>query len=200
MMHDKALVTEKLRKWERFLQEYALPTWDMLPGIDLYMDQVIVLLTQYLNFLPREDGGENVTTPAMINNYVKMKVLPPPVKKRYSRVHLAYLIIVCMLKQTLGIAMVQQILPCDASEEKVHAVYDAFARMHKVVSTTFATQVRAAATPVLLSAEPDDSAVGCLILQSAIAASLFKLLTEKLISLGADGAIPNADAEKVNEP
>ena len=39
MMHDKALVTEKLRKWERFLQEYALPTWDMLPGIDLYMDQ-----------------------------------------------------------------------------------------------------------------------------------------------------------------
>lgn len=200
MMHDKALVTEKLRKWERFLQEYALPTWDMLPGIDLYMDQVIVLLTQYLNFLPREDGGENVTTPAMINNYVKMKVLPPPVKKRYSRVHLAYLIIVCMLKQTLGIAMVQQILPCDASEEKVHAVYDAFARMHKVVSTTFATQVRAAATPVLLSAEPDDSAVGCLILQSAIAASLFKLLTEKLISLGADGAIPNAEAEKVNEP
>lgn len=200
MMHDKALVTEKLRKWERFLQEYALPTWDMLPGIDLYMDQVIVLLTQYLNFLPREDGGENVTTPAMINNYVKMKVLPPPVKKRYSRVHLAYLIIVCMLKQTLGIALVQQILPCDASEEKVHAVYDAFARMHKVVSTTFATQVRAAATPVLLSAEPDDSAVGCLILQSAIAASLFKLLTEKLISLGADGAIPNAEAEKVNEP
>ena len=200
MMHDKALVTEKLRKWERFLQEYALPTWDMLPGIDLYMDQVIVLLTQYLNFLPREDGGENVTTPAMINNYVKMKVLPPPVKKRYSRVHLAYLIIVCMLKQTVGIAMVQQILPCDASEEKVHAVYDAFARMHKVVSTTFATQVRAAATPVLLSAEPDDSAVGCLILQSAIAASLFKLLTEKLISLGAAGALSNADAEKVNEP
>lgn len=200
MMHDKALVTEKLRKWERFLQEYALPTWDMLPGIDLYMDQVIVLLTQYLNFLPREDGGENVTTPAMINNYVKMKVLPPPVKKRYSRVHLAYLIIVCMLKQTLGIAMVQQILPCDASEEKVHAVYDAFARMHKVVSTTFATQVRAAATPVLLSAEPDDSAVGCLILQSAIAASLFKLLTEKLISLGAAGALSNADVEKVNEP
>ncbi len=200
MMHDKALVTEKLRKWERFLQEYALPTWDMLPGIDLYMDQVIVLLTQYLNFLPREDGGENVTTPAMINNYVKMKVLPPPVKKRYSRVHLAYLIIVCMLKQTLGIALVQQILPCDASEEKVHAVYDAFARMHKVVSTTFATQVRAAATPVLLSAEPDDSAVGCLILQSAIAASLFKLLTEKLISLGAAGALSNADVEKVNEP
>ena len=82
MMHDKALVAEKLRKWEGFLQEYELPAWDMLPGIELYMDQVIVLLTQYLNFLPREEGADNVATPAMINNYVKMKILPPPVKKR----------------------------------------------------------------------------------------------------------------------
>ena len=84
MMHDKALVAEKLRKWEGFLQEYELPAWDMLPGIELYMDQVIALLTQYLNFLPREEGADNVATPAMINNYVKMKILPPPVKKRYS--------------------------------------------------------------------------------------------------------------------
>ena len=33
MMHDKALVTEKLRKWERFLQEYALPTWICFPAL-----------------------------------------------------------------------------------------------------------------------------------------------------------------------
>lgn len=134
MMHDKALVAEKLRKWERFLQEYELPAWDMLPGIELYMDQVIVLLTQYLNFLPREEGADNVATPAMINNYVKMKILPPPVKKRYSRVHLAYLIMVCMLKQALGIAPVQQILPYGAPEEQVRATYDAFVCAHKSVS------------------------------------------------------------------
>ena len=184
MTHDKALVAEKLRKWEGFLQEYELPTWDMLPCIELYMDQVLVLLTQYLNFLPREDGAENITTPAMVNNYVKMKVLPPPVKKRYSRVHLAYLIMVCMLKQTLGISLVQQILPADASEDTVHATYDAFVRMHKSVAAQFAAEVRAAASPALLSEEPADSAVGGLILQAAIAASLFKLLTEKLVSLG----------------
>ena len=184
MTHDKALVAKKLRKWEGFLQEYELPTWDMLPCIELYMDQVLVLLTQYLNFLPREDGAENITTPAMVNNYVKMKVLPPPVKKRYSRVHLAYLIMVCMLKQTLGISLVQQILPADASEDTVHATYDAFVRMHKAVAAQFAAEVRAAASPALLSEEPADSAVGGLILQAAIAASLFKLLTEKLVSLG----------------
>ena len=27
----------------------------------------------------------------MINNYVKMRIMPPPVKKKYSREHLAYL-------------------------------------------------------------------------------------------------------------
>ena len=200
MTHDKALVAKKLRKWEGFLQEYELPTWDMLPCIELYMDQVLVLLTQYLNFLPREDGAENITTPAMVNNYVKMKVLPPPVKKRYSRVHLAYLIMVCMLKQTLGISLVQQILPADASEDTVHATYDAFVRMHKSVAAQFAAEVRAAASPALLSEEPADSAVGGLILQSAIAASLFKLLTEKLVSLGdAPEPAPPAAGE-VNKP
>lgn len=199
MMHDKALVTEKLRKWEGFLQEYELPAWDMLPGIELYMDQVIALLTQYLNFLPREDGADNVTTPAMINNYVKMKVLPPPVKKRYSRVHLAYLIMVCMLKQTLGIAPVQRILPCSAPEAQVHAVYDAFVRTHKAVVATFTAQVRAAAAPVLLSDEPDDSAVGELILQAAIAASLFKLLAEKLIALGEIPPEIGVEAPEVNK-
>lgn len=200
MTHDKALVAEKLRKWEGFLQEYELPTWDMLPCIELYMDQVLVLLTQYLNFLPREDGAENITTPAMVNNYVKMKVLPPPVKKRYSRVHLAYLIMVCMLKQTLGISLVQQILPADASEDTVHATYDAFVRMHKSVAAQFSAEVRAAASPALLSEESADSAVGGLILQAAIAASLFKLLTEKLVSLGdAPEPAPSAAVE-VNKP
>lgn len=200
MTCDKALVTEKLRKWEGFLQEYELPAWDMLPGIELYMDQVIALLTQYLNFLPREDGADNVTTPAMINNYVKMKVLPPPVKKRYSRVHLAYLIMVCMLKQTLGIASVQRILPCGAPEGQVHAVYDAFVRAHKAVAAAFTVQVRAAAAPVLLSDESDDSAVGGLILQAAIAASLFRLLTEKLIALGEIPPEIGEEAPEVNKP
>ena len=194
MTQDKAFVAEKLRTWESLLQGYELPTWDMLPGIELYMDQVIMLLTQYLNFLPREEEGDTIITPAMINNYVKLKVIPPPVKKRYSRLHLAYLIIVCMLKQTMGIAAVQQALPpVDAAEETIRATYDAFVCAHKSVSATFTAQVRAVASPVLLSEEPGDSAVSTLILRSAVAASLFKLLTEKLIALPGTPAPDEAD-------
>ena len=107
---------------------------------------------------------------------------------------------VCMLKQTLGISLVQQILPADASEGTVHATYDAFVRIHKAVAAQFAAEVRAAASPALLSEEPADSAVGGLILQAAIAASLFKLLTEKLVSLGDAPETAPPAAGEVNKP
>ena len=176
---------------------FHCPRWEELPKLLLYMDQVILVLEETLSLFVEEK--ENVVTSTMINNYVKMKILPPPVKKRYSRVHLAYLIMVCMLKQALGIAPVQQILPYGAPEEQVRATYDAFVCAHKSVSAIFAAEVRAAASPALLSEEPADSAVGRLILQSAVAASLFKLLTEKLIGLSAPerGA---AEGAEVNKP
>ena len=93
----------------------------------------------------------------------------------------------------------QQILPYGAPEEQVRATYDAFVCAHKSVSAIFAAEVRAAASPALLSEEPADSAVGRLILQSAVAASLFKLLTEKLIGLSApEPAV--AEGAEVNKP
>ena len=40
----------------------------------------------------------------MINNYVKLGMMSRPVKKRYSRAHLASLVMVCVLKQTISAA------------------------------------------------------------------------------------------------
>ena len=62
----------------------------------------------------------------MINNYVKLKVVPAPVKKRYGKIHLAYLIIFCTLKQTLSLSTIQKIMPVDLSEEQVIEVYASF--------------------------------------------------------------------------
>lgn len=65
------------------------------------------MVNNYLSeFMP---FSENISiTPAMINNYVKSKIIPSPVKKRYSRVHIAYIIIVCVLKQTFSFAVIQR--------------------------------------------------------------------------------------------
>ena len=87
MTFDKALIAGKLRRWERYLDEYRLPAWEELPDIGLYMDQVVTLLTQYLDYMPPELKEEQVITPAAINNYVRKKIMPEPVKKKYYRPH-----------------------------------------------------------------------------------------------------------------
>ena len=115
MLFDKALVREKLLEWEETLLSYSLPEWDAFPTLPLYMDQVIFLLNQYLSPLPQEEAERQVT-PAMINNYVKLKIIPAPVKKRYGRVHLSYLIMVCVMKQTLNTGEIRRLLPAAASE------------------------------------------------------------------------------------
>ena len=107
MRNGKGDPGQRLSEWLDKLERFDLPDWDSLPQLDLYMDQVILLLTQYLSPLERY-GEEKAITASIINNYVRMKVMPPPVKKRYSRVHLAYLIIICTLKQSLSISCIQR--------------------------------------------------------------------------------------------
>ena len=52
MHYDKELISHKLCRWEQFLKGYRLPDWDDIPDFGLYMDQVMVLLANYLDFVP----------------------------------------------------------------------------------------------------------------------------------------------------
>ena len=56
----------------------------IIPDIDLYMDQVTTFMDTHLGDLRRNDE-DKVLTKTMINNYTKNDVLPPPVKKKYSK-------------------------------------------------------------------------------------------------------------------
>ncbi len=85
------------------IKAYKAPRWDSLPDIDLYMDQVLVVLEKYLSVFKR-DKEEKIITAAMINNYVKQKITLPPVNKKYTRHHLAYLFTVCVLKNIMGLS------------------------------------------------------------------------------------------------
>lgn len=62
MAFDKELVAAKLRRWEKYLREYRLPEWDRLPDLGLYMEQVTVLMRQYLDYLPPELKEEQFIT------------------------------------------------------------------------------------------------------------------------------------------
>lgn len=87
--------------FERQKAECRLPRWNELPDIELYMDQVVTLMGKYFGWLSPQD--EQILTPSMINNYVKIGIIPAPVKKKYSRAHLFRLVIICVLKRILPI-------------------------------------------------------------------------------------------------
>jgi len=101
-----------------------LPRWAELPDLALYMDQLLALMERYLGGQP---GFERKgITASMVNNYVKLGVMPPPEKKRYGRTHLSRLIEICLLKPSLPIEAIGQLLSRSLAECDEAAFYDAF--------------------------------------------------------------------------
>ena len=80
--------------------EYVNP--DLIPNIDLYMDQVTTFMDKHL-FSPDKSEDEHIITKTMINNYAKSELIPPPVKKKYSKDHMLMLILIHYLKNFLSI-------------------------------------------------------------------------------------------------
>lgn len=177
MKYSKERLTEIFSEGERLLKEYHLPTWDELPTIELYMDQVIILLSKYLGIFSVVSNDDKIITPTMINNYVKQKIIPAPVKKKYSKMHLAYLIIVCILKQTLSISTISTIIPPDLNEEEITAVYESFVKNQAKAFTYVTEQITAVAQPILSLTENNQDRMNDLVLQVAVSANIFKLLT-----------------------
>ena len=58
-----------------------------VPNIDLYMDQVTTFMDEHLSDVKRYED-DKILTKTMINNYTKNDLLPPPVKKKYSKEHI----------------------------------------------------------------------------------------------------------------
>lgn len=186
MSYDKELIARKLRRWEKYLERFWLPEWKELPDLGLYMDQVVKLLQDYLDYMPPEMKDGQTITAAAINNYVRIKVMPEPQKKRYYRVHIAYLIIICTLKQSLSIAFIQKFIPLGLSEDEVRAVYEKYALQHRKSAEYFVNQVRLAAADLLdhrLTTEMAVRETDELIAMSAVISGFSGLLAEKLLML-----------------
>ena len=82
-----------------------------IPNIDLYMDQVTTFMDEKLRSSIRKgDAAENILTKTMINNYAKNDLLPPPVKKKYSREHMMVLIFIYYFKSFLTINDIETLL------------------------------------------------------------------------------------------
>ena len=83
--------------------------WEVLPDIDLYMDQVVTYLRRQLALF-QDDSEASLVTRSIINNYVKDGIVPRPVNKRYAREQLSALMMACVLKRVLPMQQVKQLL------------------------------------------------------------------------------------------
>ena len=81
-----------------------------IPNIDLYMDQVTTLMEENLRQSTRYPGEDKILTKTMINNYAKNDLLPPPVKKKYTKEHVLVLIFIFYYKGLLSISDIQTLL------------------------------------------------------------------------------------------
>ncbi len=148
-----------------------LPQWADFPDIDLYMDQVLGLMARYLETWPGFD--QKGLTASMVNNYVKLGVIPPPVKKKYSRTHLACLVILCVLKPVLPISAVHQLIARELEQEAFPAFYDRF-------RTWFSNTTQSAATAIEEIKEDLPTAIYYAALRAQAEQTLAMMLLEQL--------------------
>lgn len=101
-----------------------LPSWNELPDIEIYKDQLLSLIDRYLGDLPGTD--DKLVTGSMINNYVKHNVMPAPVNKRYTREHIACLIVIALLKTILPISTLGELIRTEVEAASYEEMYTSF--------------------------------------------------------------------------
>lgn len=99
-------------------------SWEQLPTLELYMDQVLTLLNRQLEQL--SDGTDRPLTSSMINNYVKDGVCPRPTQKKYNREHLTMLFVICMLKAQFTLPEIHRLLDGLHAADDSKALYEAY--------------------------------------------------------------------------
>ena len=113
------------------INKFHIPRWNELPNIDLYLDQVVNLINSTLSpyiFLNNDEKKENVQvlTKTMINNYVKNNLIEAPEKKLYSKIQLAKLFVICILKQVYSISDIGKLISLTIEHFELNKAYNRF--------------------------------------------------------------------------
>ena len=131
---------EKILDCEKEVKNFHLLRWNEIPNIDLYIDQVVSLLDNYLsNYIKSDsDKDDKIVTKTMINNYVKYSVINPPINKKYNKEHIAYLFVIFILKQIYSIEEIKKLISLALKTSSVEQAYNRFcSELEKAIKMTF---------------------------------------------------------------
>jgi len=91
----------EFENWVKSLDDVNMPRWEEITDIPLYMDQLIAVVTQYLEPFQIFSSDKKPVTSSMVNNYVKLGLIPKPIKRHYNKRHIAYLIVITLFKEVI---------------------------------------------------------------------------------------------------
>ncbi|MGX7244228.1 DUF1836 domain-containing protein [Enterococcus quebecensis] len=172
-------IKSSLRVWGEELVNVHLPRWHELPEIELYMDQVITLVERYLSpVIPKEK--HTLLTSSMVNNYVKLGLIPAPKKKRYNQKHLAFLIAITMLKQVLTIPEIKQGIIFQGAAVGIREAYNLFCDEQEAALAVVVSQAMGKEP---IAAFDHSISVEFMVVKGATLSFATKLFTEKVIEL-----------------
>lgn len=152
-------------------------SWTEFPDIGLYKDQVISYMhRQLIDF-----EGDSQLTSAMVNNYIKDRLLPRADGKKYSREHLAGLTEICLLKQIFSVRDTGLLLHRELDEGDPEKFYSKFRQILDKALEGTAEQIDTDWPPEALS----DMA-----LRLAVASYCYKIAGERLLEIIRSGMSP----------
>lgn len=126
------------------IEAFHLPRWNELPNIDLYIDQLVCLLEEYLSGYIKNDNEKNekeekIITKTMINNYVKQNIIKPPINKKYNKEHMASLFVIFILKQVYSINDIKKLISLAIETSSIELAYNRFcSELEKAIRIVFA--------------------------------------------------------------
>jgi DNA-binding transcriptional MerR regulator len=120
---------EAYEKWVKSLDEVRMPRWEEITEIPLYMDQLIAVVTKYLEPFQVFSDDKIPVTSSMVNNYVKLNLIPKPIKRHYNKRHIAYLIVITLFKEVISIQDIRRVLIFLANSQGNSNAYNQFCEL-----------------------------------------------------------------------
>lgn len=173
-------IHEEMKKFCEDILNFHIPRWEELPDMELYMDQVVTFIENNISLFSIITK-EKIITPSMINNYVKLKLIPKPIKKRYNKTHLAYLIAISILKYVVTIQEIRDGILFQSNLNGEKRAYNSFCEEQEEALKYLIRQIKPhniGNTQVTLDLNPDNLAIKMATLSFAS-----KIIAERIIEL-----------------
>lgn len=169
-MEELEQINGRLKQLKGKMETERPVSWSEFPDIGLYKDQIISYMQRQL--IHFEENGQ--ITSAMVNNYIKDKLLPRADGKKYTREHLAGLTEICILKQVLTVRDTGLLLQEELGVNGHEVFYEKFREILDAALT---------GTSERIDPQWEADALSDMALRLAVASYCDKLAAERLLEI-----------------